>query len=406
MARHLRLWLISLILVGCTALYPDPTPAPTPVPASAWGTLRTLSQTPQTAAPAFLYQPDRMTFAWLGSDERSGYQAVTTLREGTLAAPIWLPLPVHPYAQQLAPAAEGNAHLFWLDAEVGGETRLWGSVLTPNLQQRRDLISITQEATRRYVLIPILGAVWVISAGGPFSEPGLYARYVDGDGRPRLTEDALMVRDADWPSVLPQPDGVLLYWLRHSDGQVMRAPFQNGLFGVMQPLTASLTLNSGDRLESFAVGQDATHHYAFWNITRMTGEPQTWFSSAPVEAAQWPQPQRLSIDTTNGLPYTTGFNGGPGQTARPGTTPVNRVVPMRTNLTTLAAAGVMVERQLSVIYFQLGNIVAMQRVVTLEQDLLAEPLFHSDRELHLYLTWAAPTTPELATLQFTTTRPQ
>lgn len=155
------------------------------------------------------------------------FQALRTVNAEGMSDPIRLPLPVRPYAQQFARAANGRLHLFWLDFNVNGETRLFTALLKPNLDRDRELTFLTQQATRRYTLLPTAdGGVWAIASGGLSTEPGLFAHFVDGDGRWRLSDNYQIADNADWPAVLQRPDGLInLYWLRNTDGAVMQAGF-------------------------------------------------------------------------------------------------------------------------------------------------------------------------------------
>src|SRR6185436_15660103 len=97
------------------------------------------------------------------------------------------------------------------------------------------------------------GALWVISSGGLIAEPGLFIRDVDAAGRPRLSEgNYRLTSDADWPAFARRSDGTIdLFWITHSEGEVFHASFIDGTLENPQPITSTVPLNSGDRLESF-----------------------------------------------------------------------------------------------------------------------------------------------------------
>ncbi len=119
--------LCLILLAACTAA-PTPTPTPTATPATS---AITLTQTPQTDAPALLLRDGQITAAWIGSDQRGVHQDARTLSGDTLGDVITLPLPpTYPYDQQLFPAADGGLQLLWLELrQQRSDHALFGAAL-------------------------------------------------------------------------------------------------------------------------------------------------------------------------------------------------------------------------------------------------------------------------------------
>ncbi len=398
---------LLLLLVACQPATPIPTPAY--LPQSAWGPIITLAQAEQTDAPALAVDEKGVIAAWVGSDEQGVFQALRTVNAEGMSDPIHLPLPVRPYAQQFAPAANDRLHLFWLDSNVNGETRLFTSLLMPNLERDRELTLLTQQATRRYALLPTGdGGVWAIASGGLSSEPGLFAHFVDGDGRWRLSDNYQIVENADWPAVLQRPDGLInLYWLRNIDGVVMQTGFIDGQVVDPQPLVDGVLLNPGDRLDSFNAARDAAQYYLFWNISRADGRHETWLASSPSDATSWQPPTRLKInipensgdDAPASTLFDSGFNAGKVFAASDGRDNVSWVKPAAGVFPVLPVA-TQVDNQVAVIFLHAGHIVGY-RPFDIAPMLVGTPSLAVDRDLYLYLAWSQPDPAGYANLRLT-----
>ncbi len=384
------------------------TPPPADLPVSAWGQVITIAQAEQLNAPSLSVSPNGITAAWVGADEKGVFQALRDINSTGIGEPISLPLGVRPYAQQFAPAANDRQHLFWLDSNVEGETRLFTALLKPDLERERELTILTRQLTRRYTLLPVAdGGVWAIASGGLASEPVLVAHYMDGDGRWRLSENYQLATNADWPVVLYRSDGFqTLYWLRTTDNVVMQAVFADGVLLNPQPLVDSVGLNAGDRLESFTAAQDSTHIYLFWNITRAAGTRETWYAASTPDAV-WERPSRLGItlpaatDMQPEAPASTrfdsGFNAGIVFAASDGDESVSWSAPASGVFPVLPVAAV-VNSELSVVFMRGGHIVGY-RPMGVAPALIGLPTLAVDRDLYLYLSWAQPNPAGYANLQ-------
>lgn len=384
---------LLLWLAACNVSAP-----PTP-PTSAWGAVITLGQAEQADAPAFWPLANGLTAVWIDADERGVHHDGRALTSSGLSEQITIPLPpVHPYGQQMYPSVGDTLHLLWLDDNGAGETRLYGSVMTSALELVRGPTLLSEQPTRRFTAIPNGdGTLWVISSGGLLSEPSLFARYVDAEGRPRLENTYEIVTDGDWPFMLQGQ----LFWLRPSDGQVWSSLLLDGKPVAPTPVTQSVILNPADRLNQFSAGQDMTHTYLFWNITRGDGQNETWFTSGQNSA--WNPPTRLLIDTTMTANFATGFNTGTARTSQAGESVLSWAAPLDGQFEALPVASVVDKTQLGVVYLQGGAIAGWQSVTPI-RFLVGAPLLHSDRNRHLYLSWAEPSPAGAADLKLTSTR--
>ncbi len=397
----------KIVVAGLLLLTAACSPPASPISTrtSIWGSIITVGQSEQLDAPAIWPEADRVRVAWIGADKTGVHQDIRTLNAAGLSERVVLPLPpVHPYGQQFAAASTENLHLLWLDDNQSGETRLYDAEITSGLVIDRGPSLVTEQSAHRFIVVPNgKGEVWVISSGGLLAEPGLFIRYVDAAGRPRLSDDYRLTSDADWPAFDQRSDGTIdVYWIAYSDGQVFRAALTDGVLDNPQPITSTVNLNSGDRLESFSAGLDHTHAYLFWNITRADGQTETWMASGLLDSTDWAAPVRLQIDTTLTGSFETGFNSGSAQAAQPGTTSFAWAKPLNTQVDTLAVAGV-VGKQLVLLYYKNGTLVGYQDIARIS-GLFSAPNLLTDRDRHLYLAWTEPTARGYADLNLTMTR--
>lgn len=393
------LLVLLLLLPACGNATPLP-PAPLSSP---WGAIITLGETEQTDAPDILVQADQVIAAWVGADERGVHHDVRALRPGGLSEIVVLPLPpVHPYAQQVLPGSEAHFHLLWLDA-LANETRVFAALVTAALELERGPTLLSDEHTLRYTALSANdGAVWVVSSGGILAEPSLYARYIDAAGRPRLENIYTVASDADWPALLRGADGELwLFWLRHSDGRVLRSPFVDGRAEDAEVISDGLALNPGDRLMDFSAALGGPDVYLFWSVTRADGRPESWYTVGQLDATTWEAPGRLSFSTIEAS-FETGFNTGTAQQADVGERRLTWARPLAASPDVLPVAGLSGD-QLVLLYLHAGAVAGYQEIVRVN-GLLGTPNLLTDRDRHLYLTWAEPGELGKARLRLTMTR--
>lgn len=382
MAKYYFCFLLLLLAAGCE----DAAIADTKM--SAWGESIHLGQAEQRSAPHLWATSERVTAVWVGADTNGIYHHSRILTDGGLSPTATLPLsPVHPFAQQLLPASGDNLHLLWLDANAQGETRLYSAVISPKLELVRGPIMVSDRRTLRYAAAPAAGgASWVVFSGGLLAEPGLFALYLDAEGRAR--QDVIrLTTDADWPSLAQTNDGkTFLFWRRPSDGAVQRAGFTDGMLDEAQTI-ARASLPPGDRLESLDAALDSSHEYIFWNVTRADGQPETWWASGTPDSSEWPA-SRLGVTTDKDLSFETGFNSGTANAAGAGDQWLSWTAPLAGQFDTLPAAA-QSGNMLALVYFREGQIAGYQEVVN-DARLIGQPDLKTDRDRFLYLSWAQP----------------
>lgn len=391
---------LLLFLAACS------TTSVQPPPVSAWGEIITIGQAQQTAAPAIWSFDDHVLLAWMGADTISVFQTLRTYSHEGLSDSVALSLPrAYPYSQQLLPGSDGYAHLLWLDANVSNEVRLWGALIDPSLKVERGPTELAEELTWNYVALPNGdGSFWAVTGGGLLAEPRLSARFMDVAGRPRMENIYQVVFDSEWPELVHDQAGqIVLFWIGYTDGMIYYSPFADGIAANPVAITNSVFLNNGDRLNDFSAGVDDTHIYLFWNITRADSSRESWYTAGTLDSEQWKAPVRLGLNTADTTPFETGFNGGAGQVAHPGEQWLSWVRPLRGQFETLALAAVLDDKDLLMVYLRNGAVVGYQAVapVTL---LLGTPNVVTDRDRHLYLTWADATSNQSADLKLTMTK--
>jgi hypothetical protein len=391
------LCLIALLAAGCRT-------APSEVlPDTLWGPSITLGYASQNAAPAVL--PGQETMAlWLEPDEGGSSFRAAWATEPVLT--VDLPIEVTGQAQglQVAPAARDQAHAIWLDvdpADPGGGLQLWSALISPRLVLARATTALSESRVNQVAILShsddSLAVVW---SGGFLTEPSLYLRRIDPLGRPRLP--VTLVADAQWPALAHGLDGTrYLYWFRHTTGEIHRALLMDTGLADIMPLGVGLSFGAGDRLTGFYAAHDATHSYLILNLARLNGDQEVWLSQS--NGGAWSAAERLGLTLDAGA-YTTGFNGGSANPARQGDQGLAWARPLQgaySSVVLAAQAGT----DLTLVYLQAGAIVGAQRVsANLPYALIGPPVIVSDRQRHIYLTWAEPSAHGPARLRYISTR--
>lgn len=393
--NYLAAWtLLALLLAAC---------APTRPP-SAWGPLLILARAPQIDAPALAVGGGQVALAWVGRDPDGVHHDARMLRAGALTETVILPLPPRrPYQQRFYPADGGRFHLLWLDADPDGLTRLYSALLSADLTVERGPVAISEGRALRYAAVPTgTGDLWALWSGDPIAEPALMARRIDAAGRPG--PEATLARDADWPVILPTATGeIAVYWLRPRDGAIFGAALGDSVLHGAQDTGLRLAPRPGDRLESIEAGQDQTHRYLLWNVTRAEGGAQTLYSARPHDAPTWTDPHPLSFAPIPDTIFNTGFNTGPASAADAGDEmALIHASALIGGFDLLAVAG-QAGDQLALLYLRGGVAVGYQPIM--EAALLGPPALTIDRDRHLYLTWSQFDPEGPATLLLMTTRP-
>ncbi|MAS35834.1 MAG: hypothetical protein CL610_17625 [Anaerolineaceae bacterium] len=392
------LWLYLAFLAGCTT-------ASDPAEASPWGEVLHLGAAPQGSAPALWVQPTGdMTSAWVGASSSGVHQDARLITRGTASDVITLPLPpVNPYAQALLPARDDNLHLMWLDKNPDGELRLYAALLSPGLGIERGPMVISSQTALRYAAIPSgSGEVFTIWSGGHIAEPSLYAQTIDSRGIPGTA--VRLTTNADWPALFRANDGVMyLLWLNPENGTLYEAQLAGDQLTGQQAAVSRLGLQPGDRLHDLTAALDATHFYAFWNITRVDGELESWVVARPLDHSEWGEPYRIGIGAAKADSIQTGFNSGFVSAVDTGENWLRWAAPMPGQYETLPLAGG-IANDLVIVYLREGEVVGYQRMAPL-RALVGSPLLRTDQDRYLYLAWSEPAENGLAALQLLTSRP-
>lgn len=380
--KHLCWFLLVLLAAGCTNAGVSSN-----VKISAWGAVIHLGQAEQRSAPELWATNERLTAVWVGADANGIYHNSRTLTDSGLSSIAVLPLsPVHPYGQQLFPASGDNLHLLWLDTNAEGETRLYSAVISPELTLVRGPILVSDRRTLRYAAIPDRhGALWVVFSGGLVAEPGLYAVYLDAEGRPRQ-DITQITTDADWPSFAQTNDSAsLLFWRRPSDGAVQRARFAGGSLDEATIIT-QIPLLPGERPEDLSAALDSSHEYVFWTVTR-GGQAETWWASGTPGSSDW-QAVRLGVTVNQNIFFETGFNTGAANAAYTGEQWLSWAMPLNGQHDPLPVA-VQNGNTLGIVYFHDGQIAGYHEIAN-DVRLIGPPELKADRDLFLYISWAQP----------------
>jgi hypothetical protein len=396
--RHNR---CAIFFTLCLAIFSAACqPAPEATRRSLWGEILVFARAEQSKAPALWADTERVVAAWVGSDASGVHHDARQWSDGSLSPVSVLPLPpLHPFAQSWAAAPNGALHLLWLDASGEGENQLFSALITQQLTVERGPTPISDELALRYASAEDnSGRVWAAWSGGLLSEPALSLRSIDAAGRPQPVQ-VISANGAD-PAIVSLNDGtLLLFWLQH--GQLMSATVSSGIVSQAAALTPTVYLAEGDRLHNLAAGADQTHAYVFWNITRARSEDETWIARGELGASSWSQPQRLQYDLLADEMFETGFNTGTASAATTGETPLAWAAPLAGQHAVLPVA-VQSPMALALVYFSGGQIVGYQEIVP-TVELAGSPALAADRNRHLYLAWAQPSTQGAADLLLTST---
>ncbi len=258
----------------------------------------TVAEAAQGRAPALYAFEDRLTVVWVGSDAGGVHHDARQLSGGELTDVTVLPLPpTHPYDQRLYPAGDDGAfYLLWLD-RAGDVTALYSAWITPDLIIQRTA-PVSDGLALRYSAVPDgAGGLWVAWSGGLLSELTLYTRHIDAEGRP--LDQFRVATNAEYPALVRTNDGrIYLFWVQA--GQVMRAELVDGVPVAVDSITSAISLAPGERLYDFSAALDATHAYIFWNVTRASGEIETWSTAGGLDAPFWNAPTRLAWNGADG----------------------------------------------------------------------------------------------------------
>ncbi len=401
--QHRCLLLIIALMFAACGVPPEP-PRPT-----RWGQVYTLAYSEQADAPALWASSPLLNMTWIAITDFI-HQDMQQWREDDFTRTVALRLPSgHPFSQTLLPGGLANTHLLWLDSAENdtSQLRLYGALVPLDMDVARGRVRLSDRLTLRYTAVTDGGSgLWVVWSGGRVDESALFSQRIDAQGRP--LPPVQIVSAADWPALIRANDGrIWLFWIEAGGSRVFRALYTEGTVTDTQAITSMPALNPGDRLDTFRAALDNTHVYLFWNITRLDGSHETWWTSAPIAAARWSQAGRLGLLAIPSQPMETGYNTGIGERAVPGESWASWTIPLHEQAQMLPAAA-QVGLEVGVIFFQAGELAGYQGVVSLAESptggLLGSPSIATDRDRHLYVGWAEPTEAGYAELNMTSTR--
>ncbi len=400
--KFVLLTIVCLCLTACAGEPDEASPRQ-----SAWGTVFAVGQAAQRNAPILQITNFSVFAAWTEADDGNVLHMARQIDGTKSGVPQSLPIPTaYPFMHTWVAQPDGGAHLFWLDAVFDnpqGDTLLWLARVNRDLEMPRNHVRLSQIRADAYDTLSVTEErTLVVFSGGARGEPSLYMLTVDTIGRPSFPE--WLTSDVRFPRLTVSASGQpLVYWLRASNGQVMRAQLNDTTLTAITSLTDGLPLEQGDRIESFDVASDNTHTYLLWNISRADGTPEAWLSSRFFDSNRWTAPAQLTMGTPASDPFVTGFNGGSALRVNAGETALRwaQVANGRYDVVPMVAQ---IGDSLRVVYLQAGEIVAVQALVALGQDLVGLPEFKIDRNRHLYVAWSEPTATGLAELNMISTR--
>lgn len=411
------------LLFGCQPFDATSAPADAPTPAQAsqsrWGQIVTIGASLQLHAPT-VYLNDSMSqpqviFSWVGVDAAGIHHDLARYQNKTLSPVITLPLdPVRPDALRLVQSSQADTLLlFYLDAyqpdgSALAETRLYSAALTATANTAEDalklgatLISTLPTVEYTFTSNTPNGDIWLFWRSGQ----QLYQQAVDWLGRPQPPQK---LRD-DVSAFHLDTHTHTLYWIDAQTAQVFIAGVTaQGNLQDIRPYHYSPRLQAGERLINFTVAQDQTHTYLFWNRVHADGTPATDWAAYPLDSRPpihiAPVPLGVTlIEGQKGQDLLTGFNGGFATQAKTGDQPLTWIQPTAGHQMERLVAAAQFDDQLAIIYFQSGEIIGVQPVVTLPYPLIGLPSLAIDPRLHLHLTWVESHT--LAQIRYTSTDP-
>ena len=402
--------IIMLLSTSCNLNSPETDyESNTPQSTSHWGEIVTLAQAEQSDASAILPVNNDLVTAWV--ELRDDEEVVQVMRnydfEQSTESFTQSIVSIYSHTQRIFPASSNFLHLLWLDAQhddISAGQRLWSVPISSELVVERGQILLSDVQVYRYTaLSSVDNGVTIIFSGGIVAEPALYIQQIDRAGRPNLLPERIQF-NGDYPALIQTNDGLIhLFWMRATDDAIFYANLHDGVLENIQNIGDFSELNRGDRIHNFSIGVDGSHFYLFWNVTRVDSSHETWYSSVSIGQNSISTPQQLGVTIIPDVPFETGFNGGAGIIASLGDNWTNWAVPLDQQFNTLPLVA-QINDTLSIIYFQNGDVVGYQEVVTLAHNLIGLPQFKTDINRHLYLSWSEPTEGQYANLNLTTTR--
>jgi hypothetical protein len=189
-----------------------------------------------------------------------------------------LALGIAPRSVSLYPLFEERQMILWLDSVAGEETTLYGGTFfsTPDSTLvETGPTEITGAPTLEYSAVPTgrgeLLVLWTRTPNASSVTSPLFAQIIDSEGRPLLAQQ--LARNGRYPRAVVDLNGTLhIVWLEPESAAlwtVRYARFSGALIGEdvgEGQAIGIISTRTGQALESFDLGADATHVYAVWGL--------------------------------------------------------------------------------------------------------------------------------------------
>lgn len=262
MNKYLLFGLIFLLVACGTEAPPNtPTPENQPLPDSAWGDVLLVAQAEQLQAPSFVPLNNGLFFAWTGSQEGEARLFSRGINDRTQIMALKA---FHPSQQNLY-AGNGEVMMLWLDRNFNTtDMRLQAARLSQNGIAEVGIITISDIATRHYSAIHSdPEVVTIVYSAGLGLLSNLYLQRIDVQARP-FTQEELRV-DADFPALLADESGLVLFWLEDTGQRAYSARLGDNALSEIN-LVGRVNIGSEASVEAFYVAFDGTYAYLFWQI--------------------------------------------------------------------------------------------------------------------------------------------
>ncbi len=255
------IWLV-IILAGSGANEPVRSPART-----AWQPIRLIARTVPHEQPALWADSSRAIFAWPGDPTMPGIFLADLAQAGSARS---FHLGTIPHRVNVYPSPDGSARLLWMDQTLPDEEYLAAAVVRPDGEIERDAIGVNNEPTLDYSAVSLFtGELTVFWVGvGRYATP-LFLQRIDESGLPR--PPVQIAASAMHPSAAVDVNGRLrVAWLESNTPGLWVIHY--AVFPADKPdipksdVVGLISLGTGEALESFGLGLDATYAYCLWNI--------------------------------------------------------------------------------------------------------------------------------------------
>jgi len=296
-----------------------------------------------------------------------------------------------------------SMHLLWLDTDAFNQPQLYNALIDDSLSVFRGPIQVSDSSARCYdVLTDSSGSLWAIWSGDSISNPALYSGLIDGSGLNLRIQE--MLKGSGCPATVRTETAQYILWTDET-AQLQIGTFLNGRLLNPHSVVASPQLNTGDTTRSLLAGSDGIWIYVFWNIKRVDGVDETWFTTALPDSDSWQPPQQLRVQVDESTTFETTYNTGDASAAALSESgiPLAWATPLPDVSTVLPVAVESNGDSLAVIYLSDGEIAGYQHI-TATAGLFGEPELKADRNRHLYLSWSEQTPVSAADMRITSTR--